>query len=197
MIYNIFPSLIHVIEISSFKKVQDEIIKYVYSEKKKNPKANVHSNRGGWQSHKEYHMDENILNVTIKNEVVDYFTNNKILKEYVELQFGSMWININGKGAYNILHIHPQCDLAGVFWIKIPKDSGSFSFDSPYFHSGWNELKSYSDEFARKMLAYPDFNFTPTEGVIMLFPSTLYHQVKTSESRQDRISASFNISLSP
>ena len=57
MIHSIFPSLIHVFEISFFPEVKDKIIKYVYNEKKKDPKGNIHSNRGGWQSHR-LHCDD-------------------------------------------------------------------------------------------------------------------------------------------
>ena len=195
MIHSIFPSLIHVFEISFFPEVKDKIIKYVYKEKKKDPKGNIHSNRGGWQSHREYQADENILSTIIRTELINYFVKNKILNESTKLKFESMWININNKGDYNVLHVHPQCDLSGVLWLKIPKDSGNICFISPHFHSGWNEMNSYTGELLNTVGAFPTYYFNPIEGSIALFPSSLYHEVRPNESKQDRISTSFNISL--
>ena len=59
--------------ISAYINDKDKIIKYVYNEKKKDPKGNIHSNRGGWQSHREYHADENILSTIIRTELINYF----------------------------------------------------------------------------------------------------------------------------
>ena len=38
-------------------------------------------------------------------------------------------------------------------------------------------------------------DFTPSEGKILIFPSSLEHEVKKNESNEDRISYSFNLVL--
>ena len=38
---------------------------------------------------------------------------------------------INKPNSYNTKHNHPDCNLAGVLWIKAPKDSGNIVFDNP------------------------------------------------------------------
>ena len=39
------------------------------------------------------------------------------------------------------------------------------------------------------------YYFPPTEGIILIFPSSLEHEVEVNKSDQDRISYSFNIKL--
>ena len=195
-IYSLFPSLVHWIEIPSFKKVQNKIIKYAYNEKKNNKEGLIASNVNGWQSDKYYHLNDNIISTTIRSEVYNYFTLNKALKENTKLTFNAMWININGKDAYNSFHIHPDCEISGVFWIKVPENSGNISFNSPNMHSGFVESSSYNEDLCKATNVYPNYTFYSQEGVMILFPSYLYHQVMQNRSSQDRISVSFNLKLS-
>ena len=48
MIHSVFPNLIHSIEIENFKKIQGELIDFVYNEESENPIGQLFSNRGGW-----------------------------------------------------------------------------------------------------------------------------------------------------
>ena len=194
--YTLFPSLVHWIEISSFKEVQSEMTKFAYNERRRDPIGDSKSNMNGWQSNPEYYNGDNILAEVIKKEVYNYFSQERILKEGTELKFKGMWININGKGAYNILHIHPKSTLAAVCWIKSPKDCGDITFNSPQMYSGWDEVKSYKEEVCKATNIYPEYLFPPKEGAMIIFPAYLYHQVLPNKSGKDRISVSFNMELS-
>ena len=44
---------------------------------------------------------------------------------------------------------------------------------------------------------FPAYTISPTEGTILLFPASIYHSVDPNQSRQDRISASFNLKVYP
>ena len=39
------------------------------------------------------------------------------------------------------------------------------------------------------------YYFVPKEGTILIFPSSLEHEVKENKSNEDRISFSFNVQL--
>ena len=105
------------------------------------------------------------------------------------------WKNINFPGSFNVKHNHPRCNLSGVLWIKAPKDSGNIVFTSPQFFDKFQELYSYNDEFKLKSNAYMTYYFVPKEGRILIFPSSLEHEVKENKSNEDRISFSFNVQL--
>ena len=111
------------------------------------------------------------------------------------------WVNISKPGSYLAKHHHPDCNLAGVLWIKAPQNSGDIVFDSPrtfdpFLQSAKNgEIDSYTDDFKDKGNIHLDYYFPPTEGRILIFPSYLRHLVEENKSEEDRISVSFNIHL--
>ena len=60
----LFPTIVHDIKVSSFNEVQDDLIKFSYQQKKKDPKGVIKSNIGGWQSAGDYLVSEdNILSL--------------------------------------------------------------------------------------------------------------------------------------
>ena len=59
----------------------------------------------------------------------------------------------------------------------------------------YEEIKSYSDDFKRDTNYYHNYSFIPNEGLLVLFPSHLQHDVEVNKSDEDRISVSFNLKL--
>ena len=197
-VFPLFPTLVHSIEPRTFKQVRVEIIKEVYEEKRRDSKGRIVSNQGGgWQS-EAFEFSEkkdSILRNFIGNEVTGYFMGQRIFDPDASLTFGNFWYNINGKGGYNLLHTHPGVKLSGVLWIKTPKDCGNIWFDSPHMHHAFEELRSYNGDFKKRTGSYHDYEFYAKEGVMLIFPSYVYHRVAPNESRQERISCSFNCNI--
>lgn len=193
-----FPSLIHCIEVDNFKKTQDELIDYAYKKENEDPIGVVKSNEEGWQSQTIHSTEPNPIFSVLSKELVKYFSNKDIFIETFQMKVGAYWININRNGSYNRLHTHPGSDLSGVFWIKTPKhgDSGSLQFISPYEFLDYKLMQICSPELKKSLTYYPASQFFPTPGTIMLFPARLMHEVRTNHTREDRISASFNINIS-
>tara|TARA_B100000427_G_scaffold318677_1_gene316121 strand:- start:225 stop:809 length:585 start_codon:yes stop_codon:yes gene_type:complete len=191
----LFPIVIHEFEVTGFQKIQDELTNFIYKENRRDRKGMVKSNKLGWHSRDFLPNENNILTSTIINEVSRYFSMNRILKEGTRLTFRNMWVNINKKGCYNKDHIHPGSDLAGVFYIKTPKNCGNIEFTSPHQYIQNSELECYSDEIQKECNFYNVYWMEPLEGTIIMFPSHIQHRVDMNESRQDRISASFNLKL--
>ena len=191
----LFPSLIHEFEVTGFKKIQDELIDFIYQDKKNDKLGVVKSNRGGWHS-RDFGSD-NILVSTVKSEVSKYFLTNRIFREGTIIKFGNIWANINKKGDYNDKHIHPGFDLSGVFWIKIPDDSGTIVFSSPNHYTQFYNETCYTDAIKERFNLSSTYWIKPLEGAIIIFPSVIEHQVdmNMNESNKDRISVSFNLKL--
>ena len=185
MIENLFSSTVVFNEINDFNK--KELVDFAYSEKFKNTEGVRKSNFGGWQSEDHYHLTNNPIIETLSKEIYNF----KFFKPNVRLIIDGLWININGKGSYNMMHVHPSCDLAAVFWISTPLNSGTIVFENPhsFYH---NKMKMYSDEVQSKSFQYTSYNLSPKEGSVILFPSYLRHAVEVNESDEDRISVSFN-----
>ena len=188
---NLFPSSIHSLGIDNFDDYKDQLIQETYQEREKDPIGREVSNCGGWQSN-EVNIN-NCKSETLKNIIIDSVSKLPILKNVSVIIEG--WKNINGPNNFNIKHNHPRSDLSGVLWIKTPKNCGNIVFTSPQLFNKFQELDSYTEEFKYNSNSYMTYYFPPTEGIILVFPSSLEHEVEVNKSDQDRISYSFNIRL--
>ena len=188
----LFPVPIHQFDVNGFDEIQNDLIDYAYDLKNKEPEGVLISNQGGWQSSDfSVNNEDDLLHSFIINCLAGF----PVIDESFNIKVDA-WININKPGNYNIKHNHPGVDLAGVLWIKCPKDCGNIVFDPPTAFQSHNEIKSYTDDFKNENNIYHSYYFNPTEGRILIFPSHLDHQVKENKSNEDRISLSFNIRLS-
>ena len=188
---NLFPSSIHSLGIDNFDNYKDQLIQETYIERDEDPIGREVSNCGGWQSN-EININ-NCKSETLKDIIVDSVSKLPMLENVSMIIEG--WKNINEPGNFNVKHNHPRANLSGVLWIKTPKDSGNIVFTSPQLFNKFQELDSYKDEFRYNSNSYMTYYFPPTEGIILIFPSSLEHEVEVNKSDQDRISYSFNIKL--
>ena len=189
---NIFPVPIHQFDVNGFDEIQNELIDYAYGLKKKEPKGVSISNYGGWQSTDFYiHNEDDVLH----HFMINCLSGFPVIKESVNMKVDA-WVNINKPGDYNTKHHHPNCNLAGVLWIKAPKECGVIEFESPVAFQTYTEVDSYTEDFKKSNNYYHNYYYTPTEGRIIVFPSHLQHLVRKNKSNEDRISVSFNIRLS-
>ena len=189
---NLFPSSIHKLKITDFYECKDELVKDVYQERERDSIGRIVSNVGGWQSNMTYLEDckSETLQKIIANLLFEF--NKNLLCKPVSMRCEG-WMNINGPGNFNLKHNHPRSNLSGVLWIKAPKDSGSILFHSPDVFNRYQEMDHYTEEFCYINNCYMRYEFTPDEGEILIFPSSLEHEVMKNESNEDRISYSFNI----
>jgi len=185
----LFPSIVSEVECDYFKLIQPNLIDWIYNYQK-NTDGVVHSNRGGWQSPSDFYLDDSF------SEFADYILQNSLAAlTHYDLMFkmANMWININRKGDYNIMHDHPLSVMSGVLWIKTPKNCGSLVFRSPHSFTQGTLLESTDPEVAKEQNYYNSYTFNSKEGTMILFPSDLLHGVEPNESNEDRISIAFNL----
>ena len=110
------------------------------------------------------------------------------------LGLGNMWANINPPGAYNKTHTHPNSLWSGVYYIRVPKDSGKFFIEDP--RSGPQTYMPRRLENLPKAL-WRVVAYEPKEGRMVFFPSWLPHGVDINQNKEQgeaswRISVSFN-----
>ena len=191
-VVNIFPSSIHSLGINNFDDYKDQLIQETYQERDEDPIGRKISNRGGWQSN-QINIQE-CKSKTLKKIIIDSLSGFIPISENVSMVIEG-WKNINAPGDFNVKHDHPRSNLSGVLWIKTTKNSGNLVFTSPQLFNKFQELYNYTDEFKYDTKSYMTYYFPPTEGRILLFPSSLEHEVEENKSDEDRISYSFNIKL--
>ena len=192
----LFPTQVVSGEIPEFEQIQDKLIKWIYKYKKENEGNANRSCIGGWQStKKDVFTDEgfkefhNVI-IPIISELVKEFNLEK------PADIVQMWININNKGAYNVSHRHPNCDLSGVIWIKQSEQQGNFVFDNMDIgYRDWNLLFNMNEIYRENNRMTSSWIPLYKDGTIIIFPSELSHRVDINETEEDRISLSFNIKL--
>lgn len=136
------------------------------------------SNFGGWQS------NDNLHKIGVFRELCSTIERgaNSVLesKNVKPDKITSMWANVNHKYSSNAAHVHEGI-LSGVFYLKVPKNSGKLVFINPAIRSD------------ARMLRESNYGVTPEPLAMILFPSWLEHYVEQNLSDEDRISISFNI----
>ena len=135
---NLFPSFVHVFDVNGFDEVQNQLIDYAYDLKKKEPEGVSISNNGGWQS-SDFSVNDEYD--TLHSFIINCLAGFPVIDESINIKIDA-WININKPNDYNTKHNHPTSDLAGVLWVKCPKDCGVIEFDSPTGFQSYNEINS-------------------------------------------------------
>lgn len=165
--------------------------------------GNTRSNKGGWQSHaiESTNFDNDIMKKLYEEsirpaalEILELWS----LPIY-QLKNFCYWYNVNNKYSYNDAHTHPDSHISGVYYIKVPSESGNITFYRN--ESERDRMWHTSRDIVHQSLNTnnPNVNtqhwFDPKEGLLILFPSHLSHDVGqnlTNDDDENRISMSFN-----
>jgi uncharacterized protein (TIGR02466 family) len=85
------------------------------------------SNVGGWHSHDQIHKGEELAEIRriIGTTCVGCATFMEFDFDKFDLVITEMWLNRNGPGDFNKAHIHPHAILSGVYYVKVPPNSGN------------------------------------------------------------------------
>jgi len=168
------------------KSIQKECIL-----KLKKDKGVIKSNVGGWQSNSLFNERNLIFSNLISNIEISALEFAKQLQIDTNLKVQSFWININKFKDYNQYHTHPKSIFSGVYYIKVPKNSGCIEFKNPNCLSIENNWDNIAKE-PNPVNSY-SYKINPVENQLLLFPSWLEHQVLPNLNHKKRISLSFNI----
>jgi len=153
--------------------------------------AITRSNVGGWHSHDKLHSTKQLSELT---GIIGATCAR--CAHFLDFDFGNfdliitqMWMNKNGPGDFNKLHVHPNSFLSGAYYVRMPPQGGNIEF--------------YDPVPARAMIGFPtraagngtasSVAFTSEEGMLLVFPSWLQHSVQPNRSNDVRISISFNV----
>ena len=135
-VHRLFPICVHSLTVDNFDQIQDVLIKESYDLRKIDPVGRQLSNRGGWQSGL-YPIDKS--SETLQSVITKSLQGFTPIKNDVLMKVEG-WTNINQPKNFNIKHNHPQCNFAGVFWIKVPDKSGNLIFESPHSFTSFAEI---------------------------------------------------------
>ena len=167
----------------------DKLIDMAYEERKLNPKGRFISNKGGYQTNDLDYTKYKFLFDELHSHIVKYY--NLFGFKKAELFLANFWTNISNYRDFNKAHVHAGSTISGVIYLKTPEapKCGNIIFEHPY--SGIDFFTNGA-EINNTKYTYPSYFFNVEPKLFLLFPSYLRHYVEPNETKEDRISMSFN-----
>jgi len=188
----IFPTPVLSVECATDAALVKEAKALALAERAKNPESETRSNRNGWQSHSALKSDPAWAGVAdFLLDRAKAALSGDIVSPDFRFTLENLWINISGRGAYNLMHTHPGAAFAGVYYLQASTDSGNIVFQPPSAHM--LEITMYTPRFMSESNAFGMYWFEPSPGRMLLFPASLQHYVEPNLNDEERISLSFNI----
>lgn len=146
----------------------------------------------------DYTVDKYILNsiLDLKKELlfhINLFAEKYLKVINVEFYFLNSWIVKHYPKDWAQAHYHSNSLLSGVYYLKTEKNSGDINFKKKY-----NEQKIFPTSITPDYSEYnytnsENFKFSAKNGNLIIFPSTLMHEVTKNESNNIRYSLAFNV----
>jgi len=169
------------------------IINQYINKIKNKDQGRLFSNVGGWQSHDLIKDDSTIIKLVESIEKhLNIFSKDFNIKKTFFVD--NIWININNYKDSNERHFHPGSILSGVFYVKVPKDSGMLKFYNPLGNIIGPTLENKVDKWNEKNSVV--MLVKPKENNLFIFPSWLEHSVLPNLNKtEERISFSFNAKI--
>jgi|TARA_X000001388_G_scaffold23776_1_gene16253 uncharacterized protein (TIGR02466 family) len=169
------------------------LINYLLKLKKQDSKGRNISNPTGWQSF-DLNVGQNVFLELAKEIETNFVKYINSIPLYNKFFISSMWGNINGYKDYNLPHAHGNSVISGVYYLKIPSESGRVCFYNPA-HEGIDYLWEYClKEFTPQNSS--SWKIDVKDGDLLLFPSWLKHAVEPNLNKKEhRMSLAFNISI--
>lgn len=191
----IFPRQVVLSKDLEYQTYKDELINYCLNKKVEDPMGQKYTNIHGWQS--DSILDDSKLPKMFKERLKLNLKTN--IKKHLDLKsdcwIHRMWIQISHKNSYNLIHNHPFSHYSGVFYVKTTNSSKSGCIN---FHP-FNNANDYQELLYRNSQVLNENNmhtlksYIPTEGMMLLFPSSLQHSVSENLTNTDRISIAFDV----
>jgi uncharacterized protein (TIGR02466 family) len=100
------------------------------------------------------------------------------------------WANVNTRGDSNVAHIHPGSAWSGVYYVaasSAPDAGGELVLSDPR-----TAALMHPHPF-NPFLSTNGVTVTPKPGLLVVFPSFVYHSVNVYHGEQPRITVAFNL----
>ena len=147
-------------------------------------------NPGCWRSNALYEMKwlygamKDL--VTEANEI--YFEKDSVFKYYIDKSENldyNIWTNVNEVGSKNVIHSHKTDAWAGIYYVQA-EETGNLMFYNPA--NLLNECK-FNSPFVRNT------GILPKDGMLVLWPGWIPHEVIENKSNQQRINIAWGINF--
>lgn len=193
MVKKLFPTLIYENKISNAARLNQQLLNEISLYQEQDEAGQIWSKQnyiGGYTSYNSisnFHqvsptfeeLEKQITKHVNKfTKALDYNLNSR------KLAMTTCWVNVMPKNTYHPLHIHPLCVVSGTYYVQVPKGTSSLKIED-------TKMSFLMSAPPRKQNSYY-YHFKPKAGDLVLFESWVRHEVPPNQSKDERISVSFN-----
>jgi len=194
-ILSVFATPIGQFEVPNKDELNPPLLEAILKREKES-RGQAISNMGGWHSKPDL-LDWPEPEIAQLREIIQSAVTNMMgfvtQQQGFQTQLGfSAWANVNRENDYNMMHIHPNNHWSGVYYVKtgdLANDpaprAGCIEFLDP--RAGAGMFPHPADKWFGKAIT-----LQPKEGLLLLFPSWLYHGVNPFKNSHERVSIAFN-----
>ena len=126
---------------------------------------------------------------------VKEFAENIMLYDYDTWELSQSWVSRKQPGQHHQMHTHPNSLISGVFYYGEPSEkTPAISFHK--MQGGINQQviqPALKPDKRSSKFAWKEFSVNFSPGLLLLFPSYLFHSVPINESKTVRSSVAFNV----
>ena len=199
-VHNIFPTSVYAKQLLGSKqgKINQELYSVYNPDKMVQNTAHTHNHTS---SHEVSCDDDgNMFSMNIVKETPNFcrFVEQCVINYAQELGMQAMipfaitesWFTKTSKGQHAPMHSHGNSDISGVYYLQTNGNDGALVLKNPMTCTNNNIIMFLSNmKWGQKRMPLK-------EGLLLLWPAFLEHGTFVNETPEDRISFSFNITLS-
>jgi len=174
----------------------DHWTSHVLQLQQEDPQGRSVTNQGGWHSQTDLLDDQALAPLFrwIAASCQQAFTEIGWDFSLATPSFNNAWAMVNGPGHTTRAHLHPHSLFSGVVYLQADKGAGAIAFLDP---RGGAQMLCPPLLPGKGELLQGRLRRQPSAGLMLLFPSWLWHEVEPSApGRELRISISFNVGQS-
>tara|TARA_R100001244_G_C5121276_1_gene123566 strand:+ start:52 stop:681 length:630 start_codon:yes stop_codon:yes gene_type:complete len=146
------------------------------------------SSNGGSSSNSRYILEDEKFKF-LKDELIRefYVFASGVMRYSNEFEITTSWATKIVKGQGSDYHNHNNCMISGILYLQTDETSGDISFrdyDTKRYQIHTKESNIFNST---------KYRFTPSDRMLLLFPSEVQHKVEENNSDIIRYSLAFNV----
>ncbi|MBJ7554208.1 TIGR02466 family protein [Marinomonas spartinae] len=105
------------------------------------------------------------------------------------------WYHVTQTGGYHDTHSHPNCSWCGIYYLEPGEAAVKGKGGVNRFYDPRVNAEHYSDPGTAYLSNQGVWDFLPTEGQVVVFPSYLKHSALPYFGEKDRVVIAFNSAI--
>jgi len=191
-ILELFPTPV---QVSQLPENLGSIVNWFYTQEMLTDKDKLDSANYGERSKNSYILNEPEC-MELNKYIISKVNNFSVTLGYRDndFRFGQSWLSYKHPGQHHAHHSHPNSAISGVLYYGIPSESTpAITFHKPMANVNTSILRPALVTDRRELkYAQEKFHIEFSPGLLVLFPSYLYHSVPLNKSDKVRCSLAFN-----